>query len=126
MAIFFRSRSFAAERLISGLILAIYAVSVSSDPRSKGHFLARLSPRRGYRQRVLGFNKLRRHQRSALGIHYDHGNTDYGNTDYGNTDYGNTDYGNTDYGNANYDTCISANCADTNEAHWASRTTPRP
>jgi hypothetical protein len=38
MAIFFRSRSFAAERLISGLILAIYAVSVSSDPRSKGHF----------------------------------------------------------------------------------------
>jgi hypothetical protein len=35
----FRSRSFAAERLISGLILAIYAgVSVSSDPRSKGHF----------------------------------------------------------------------------------------
>jgi hypothetical protein len=39
MAIFFRSRSFAAERLISGSILAIYAVaSVSSDPRSKGHF----------------------------------------------------------------------------------------
>jgi hypothetical protein len=30
--------SFAAERLISGFILAIYAVSVSSDPRSKGHF----------------------------------------------------------------------------------------
>jgi hypothetical protein len=40
MAIFFRSCSFAAERLMSGLILAIYAVSVSSDPdpRSKGHF----------------------------------------------------------------------------------------
>jgi hypothetical protein len=37
MAIFFRSCSFAAERLISGLILAIYAVSDSSDPRSKGH-----------------------------------------------------------------------------------------
>jgi hypothetical protein len=60
---------------------------------------------RRHRQRVLGFNKLRRHQRSALGIHYDHGNTDYGNTDYGNTDYGNTDYSNTDYGNANYVTC---------------------
>jgi hypothetical protein len=29
MAIFFRSRSFAPERLISGLILAIYVVSVS-------------------------------------------------------------------------------------------------
>jgi hypothetical protein len=42
---FFRSCSFAAERLIPGLILAIYAVSVSSDRSS---FLARLSPRRGY------------------------------------------------------------------------------
>jgi hypothetical protein len=50
MAIFFRSRSFAAECLISGLILAIYAVSVScSDLRAlKRPFLARLSPRRGY------------------------------------------------------------------------------
>jgi hypothetical protein len=40
---FFRSRSFAAERdepePVLGLALAIYAaVSVSSDPRSKGHF----------------------------------------------------------------------------------------
>jgi hypothetical protein len=35
MAIFSRSCSFAAERLISA---PIYAVSVSSDPRSKGHF----------------------------------------------------------------------------------------
>jgi hypothetical protein len=35
---FFRSRSFAAaERDEPELILAIYAVSVSSDPRSKGH-----------------------------------------------------------------------------------------
>jgi hypothetical protein len=40
---------------------------------------------------------LRRHQRCALDINYEHGNTDNGNTDYGNTDYGNTDYGNTDY-----------------------------
>jgi hypothetical protein len=38
MAILIRSCSFAAERLISGLILAIYAVSVRSYPRSKGHF----------------------------------------------------------------------------------------
>jgi hypothetical protein len=36
--IFSRSCSFAAERPISGLILAIYAISVSSDPRSKDHF----------------------------------------------------------------------------------------
>jgi hypothetical protein len=35
---FFRSRSFAAERDEPELILAIYVVSVSSDPRSKGHF----------------------------------------------------------------------------------------
>jgi hypothetical protein len=34
MVIFFPARA----ALISGLILAIYAVSVSSDPRSKGHF----------------------------------------------------------------------------------------
>jgi hypothetical protein len=40
MAIFFRSCSFAAERLISGLILAIYVVSVSFDPRSNGRFSA--------------------------------------------------------------------------------------
>jgi hypothetical protein len=38
MAIFFRSRSFAAERDEPELVLAIYVVSVSSDPRSKGHF----------------------------------------------------------------------------------------
>jgi hypothetical protein len=35
---FFRSCSFAAERDGPELVLAIYAVSVSSDPRSKGHF----------------------------------------------------------------------------------------
>jgi hypothetical protein len=41
MVIFFRSRSrFAAERDGPELILAIYVVSVSSDPRSKGHFSA--------------------------------------------------------------------------------------
>jgi hypothetical protein len=34
----FRSCSFAAERPIPGLILAICTASVSSDPRSKGHF----------------------------------------------------------------------------------------
>jgi hypothetical protein len=38
MAIFFRSCSFAAERDEPELILAIYAVSVSSDPRSKAQF----------------------------------------------------------------------------------------
>jgi hypothetical protein len=38
MAIFFRSHSFAAEHDEPELILAIYVVSVSSDPRSKGHF----------------------------------------------------------------------------------------
>jgi hypothetical protein len=41
-------RSFSAERDEPESILAIYAVSASSDPRSKGYFLARLSPRRGY------------------------------------------------------------------------------
>ncbi len=49
MAIFFRSCSFAAERLISGLILAIYVVSLCQLRSAlKGPFLARLSPRRGY------------------------------------------------------------------------------
>jgi hypothetical protein len=38
MAICFRSYSFAAEHDGPELILAIYAVSDSSDPRSKGHF----------------------------------------------------------------------------------------
>jgi hypothetical protein len=54
MAIFFRSRSFAAERDEPELILAIYAVSVSSDLRSalKRPFLACLSPRRGYTDQV--------------------------------------------------------------------------
>jgi hypothetical protein len=35
-----RSCSFAAERLIPGLILAIYAVSVSSDRSPQGHIFA--------------------------------------------------------------------------------------
>jgi hypothetical protein len=49
MAIFFRSCSFAAERLISGLILAIYVVSLCQLRSAlKRPFLARLSPRRGY------------------------------------------------------------------------------
>jgi hypothetical protein len=38
VAIFFYSRGFAAERLISGPVLAIYTASGSSYPRSKGHF----------------------------------------------------------------------------------------
>jgi hypothetical protein len=49
MAIFFRSRSFAAERDEPELILAIYAVCLCQLRSAlKRPLLARLSPRRGY------------------------------------------------------------------------------